>query len=120
MRSQWTGLLVVGLTLLILVGDCPVAAEPSTEPVYKGKSLSAWMAAIKRKDGRYDERVIWTLGEMGSDAKPAVPLLIEALGDDTARFTAIAALGDIGPDAAAAVPKIMDTFLNESHDLRFA
>jgi len=49
------------------------------------------------------------LGELGPDAKKAIPYIIEMLGleDRSARMSAAEALGLFGPDAAEAVPALI-------------
>ena len=47
------------------------------------------------------------LDEIGAEARPAVPLLIQALDNTNAFFQAIHALSVIGPDAAPAVPHLL-------------
>src|SRR5262249_52412652 len=48
------------------------------------------------------------LGQLGPDAKSAVPALIEALRDASVRIDAATALGDIGPEAKKAVGALRD------------
>src|SRR5262245_16393192 len=105
--------------ILITVAAClllsPVAGQRGSaaakERVYKGKSVSAWIAPLKARDSRANKNsVILTLGEIGPDAKAAVPLLIEALKDENLHYEAVVALGDIGPEAKAAVPALLAGF----------
>ena len=59
------------------------------------------------KDGKRDveirSKAIAAIGNIGADAKSAVPALIDALKDKDMRTDAAVALGGIGPDAKAAV-----------------
>jgi hypothetical protein len=72
----------------ILAACWLTAAEPGKEPTYKGKTLSAWMAALRDGNGRWNSRAIYALGDVGPEAKAAVPALTEALKDKGARFSA--------------------------------
>lgn len=49
------------------------------------------------------EKAIDALGKMGSDAREAVPLLIQAIKEDALCWTAVSALGNIGGKKAANV-----------------
>jgi HEAT repeat protein len=53
-------------------------------------------------------KAIEALGNIGAKAKPAVPVLIEALRDPNVRAEAAEALGNIGPEAKEAVPALKD------------
>jgi HEAT repeat protein len=104
-------IVMVGLGMLG-VGGSVCAAEK--ERVYKGKTARQWVAVLKDKsDRRSKEWVIGTLGEMGPDARVAVPALIELLKDKDLRVEAAAALGEIGPDAKAALPAMMEALRAE-------
>lgn len=82
-----------------------------------GPDASAAVAPISRMLGArpsLDKRkvLIYALGEIGAASKPAVPLIIEALRDqsDSEGFlnvVAADALGKIGPGAASAVPALI-------------
>src|SRR5262245_41372105 len=102
-------LLIAAVSLVPLLAEGGRAPAAEKERVYKGKTAREWVAALKDKSARWDKsKVILTLGEMGVDAKVAVPALIEALKDKELRYSAAIALGDIGPDAKAAVPALME------------
>ena len=63
-----------------------------------------------------------SLGEIGPDAKPAVPALIAALKNANARIDAANALGSIGPGAKEAIPKLQEIIedKNTKRDKNFA
>jgi HEAT repeat protein len=106
-------IIVVGLGMLG-VGDRVCA--PEKERIYKGKTAREWMAILKdKKDRRSKDWVIATLGEMGPDARVAVPALIEVLKDKDLRVEAAAALGEIGPDAKAALPAMLQALRAEKY-----
>jgi HEAT repeat protein len=63
--------------------------------------------ALKDEDWRIRANAARGLGEMGLDAKHAVPELIEALNDDDVSLIAVWALGEIGPAARSAAPAII-------------
>ena len=60
----------------------------------------------------------WALGEIGPEAKPAVPALIELLEheNDWAREMAAGALGRIGPEAEEAIPMLEQVADKENED----
>jgi HEAT repeat protein/transcriptional regulator with XRE-family HTH domain len=80
-------------------------AVPALIELLQGGDWDAYSAAAK------------VLGEIGTEARAAVPALIERLrrGDRRARIAA-AALGGIGPDARAAVPPLIE-LLQQPGDL---
>ena len=64
--------------------------------------------SVSRSINPPSKMAIWFLGEIGPEAKPAVPALIETLkkGDIRLRGPAAEALGKIGPDAKTAIPAL--------------
>lgn len=113
----------LSIFMLSLLVFLPAAAgrgyAVGKERVYKGKTAREWLAELKGNSRRKVD-VIDKLGEMGPDARVAVPALIDALKDEVLRVAAVDALGDIGPDAKAAVPALMealraDKTLSRSH-----
>ena len=61
---------------------------------------------LKSHDADVRRAAARALGDIGPDAKDAVPALIEALEDDEVSLIAIWALGQIGPAARSAAPAI--------------
>src|SRR5947209_8418223 len=93
----------VRVGLLVLLGISAVASSQA-----KGEDVSPRELAGRLKTGDAAAKLltIGKLEELGTEAKPAVPALVETLDDVDAkvRYHAARALGAIGPDAAAAVP----------------
>jgi HEAT repeat protein len=89
----------------------PTAVPPLIDAV---KTKSAAPAKGKKPAATPDgtalvrTKAIEALGNIGARAKPAVPVLIEALNDPNVRTEAAEALGNIGPDAKAAIPALRD------------
>src|SRR4051794_37636329 len=80
-------LAVLSVTLVLGADVAPRAVAAEKERVYKGKAVSEWIAALKKGDTRWSKSdIILILGEIGSDAKTAVPVLIEALKDERLRY----------------------------------
>ena len=104
------GGLGIGLVLAALVGN--VASGDGTDPlkVYKGKSVAAWVAAVKRPDGKFNLKAIRVLKELGPDAHGAVPVLIKALDDKEAGGLAAEVLAAMGPAAKDAIPCLISAF----------
>ena len=75
--------------------------------------LLAQIIAVPDHPDRF--HAVSAAGELGEDAKPLVPLLIEALSDKDKgiRCNAAHALADIGPSEA--VPELIKT-LNDDHE----
>lgn len=98
--------------LICAVGSCLVPvlpAQPQKEPTIDGKPLRKWAQILKTADRAKDrEQAAIALGEMGTEARSAMPVLLEALNDRTlrVRMRTIAALEQIGPPAKAAVPAL--------------
>jgi HEAT repeat protein len=94
------------------VANVPQAIEPS----YDGKPLSFWMQALTDADSKNRVAAASALAKIGPPAKPAVVLLIRALGDKKklVRTSASAALGKIGPSAAEAMPALIE--LSQEND----
>lgn len=59
-------------------------------------------------DGAMRTRAASALGEIGPQAKAAVPVLVNTLKNTTARIEAATALGKIGPDAKEALKPLRD------------
>lgn len=83
---------------------------------------SALTAAVYTKRGP----IIRALGELGSAAKQAVPMLMEVLQDPVlhdylgVRSQAAESLGKIGPEAGAAVPALIEALKDENSTVRSA
>jgi hypothetical protein len=91
------------------------AAPQSTaqEPVYSGKTLSAWLKDLKHTDAAVRQRAVKELGKIGPLAKRAVPALLDSLKDAEDAYFEIAtrALWEIdrrsnGPYSKCSNPRI--------------
>jgi HEAT repeat protein len=72
-------------------------------------AVPALIELLKQGDISQRQGAAWALGEMGSQAKDAVPLLIKALTSSKDMYyqqAMINALGKIGPPARAAIPAL--------------
>lgn len=107
-----------------------------------GPSVKELILQVEKGDFTAKLLALDKLGELGSDAKPAVPTLITILGDDkspipgadeaveqttisrpeeanaTLRSAAAATLGDIGPDAKAAIPALLKSLKDKDKYVR--
>ena len=79
-----------------------ILAGCSGEPTFQGKSVASWITQLSDTDPAARQDAVRALGQMGTDA---VPALCEALtaGDNNVRMAAADALGRIGEDARKAV-----------------
>jgi hypothetical protein len=68
--------------------------------------VQKYREALKSTDINIRREAARALGEIGPEAKDAVPELVEALGDEDVDLIAVWTLGQIGPAARAAVPAI--------------
>ena len=83
-------------------GDVRLKDQRPSGPLYAGRRLSEWTSLLR--EGNEFQRLCAarSLGDMGADARQAVPDLIESLSeaDSFIRSAAAYSLGQIGPDAA--------------------
>ncbi len=84
-------------------------------PLYAGRHLNEWIELLESDD---EQRLgaARSLGDMGANAKGAVPGLIKSLADrdSLVRSAAAHSLGQIGPGAASAVPAMVTAFKRAS------
>ncbi len=101
--------------------------ESSLMPVYAlsrmaggaRNSLGLLEKIIQRPGRSYDLKnmAVYSVGKMGAAAKPAVPVLIEAMSDGRLLSSCVMALGNIGPEAGPAVASLKPLLLNWSLSL---
>src|SRR3989304_7489919 len=111
-RGRWlcplvAGFLTAGLWL-------PLATEArAQEPLVEGRLFSEWQQDLRALAPNVRQQAVRALGRFGP---PALPLLIEALGDrdPNVQAAAVGTLGAIGP---AAVPSLVKA-LEEAQDRR--
>src|SRR5262245_8418255 len=120
MKPLWVGLLSLLLSGAVWLGGPPLMDAAEKEPTFEGKSLSAWVEALKDKDPKIRVQAAKALESIGPKAKAAVPALIDALKDESVlvRGPAAGALGGIGPEAKAAVPALVETLKDKNEHLR--
>lgn len=83
----------------------PLGDTKEPEPRYQGKSLSAWLPALKDKDPKVRAQAVAAMKSFGPRAKPAIPRLIPLLTDTEENICSIAAdaLFAIGTKAVPAL-----------------
>ncbi len=108
----------VAAAVLLLTSTASAQGAATKEPVSDGRTLTQWIADLKAPAPQTRNAAAYEIAGMGPAAAPAVPALIEALGDaeTTVRFPATVALGEIGPAAKAAVPKLKQMVEEEIND----
>lgn len=81
--------------------------------------LTDLMHAVRSPNYYQRERALYALTYFGPAVKPAMPLLIESLEDQSVsvRADAAEALGNIGPEAKSAVPALEKALEQEKDDL---
>jgi HEAT repeat protein len=103
-------LLVLGLALVLL------SCQP--EKVHKGKRVSLWIQDLKEGPWPSDRwRAALAIGEIGPEARAAIPHLIKALQDhdDIVRWAAARALGRFGPEAGKAAAALQKLAAKDPH-----
>jgi HEAT repeat protein len=116
-ESLWCSLLG-----LLCAGQLAYGAD-ATAPSYGGKSVSQWLAVLKLDDAQeanreQRRRAAHALGQIGPQAKEAVPALCEALDSLSmeVRHYAADALGRIGPEAKDGVTKLIESLQDKAND----
>ena len=96
--------LLIGISCLWLLA--PAWAADSAPPI------DQWVSELKDGDAEARREAAYQLHQLGREALPALPALIEGLGDREQQvwFHCLMAIAAIGPDAAPAIPKLMETF----------
>src|SRR5262245_5611438 len=94
LRPQVKSLLCVLTLLALSIGPGMIQAADQAEPLYKGKCLSEWIAALK--DQKAQLEAVDALSEIG---EKAVPALIDAMKDPKLRGGAVWTLDRLGPKA---------------------
>lgn len=110
---------IATLALAALAARAESQATPAPgEPSFQGRPLSAWVADLRAPAPYTRAAAAYALASLGPAAKPAVPALIAALGDEmpTVRFPVAYALGEIGAAAAEAVPALTKVAEEDRND----
>lgn len=117
MRTRILGALAVTSALLTTAafGQAESAIKQGGEPPVP---LSQLVADLKAQAPYTRNGAAYQLAHMGPKAAPAVPALIEALGDPAAsvRYPVTVALREIGPAAKAAVPALKKVMKDDIND----
>jgi len=119
MKRAW----IVCLSLLF--AGCSLTPNDNTPPTlqlkepaaYENPTVGYWARNLKDEDPELRLEAAQSLGEMGPDAREAVPVLNNTLLNDTdwrVRALSAQALGQIGHDANPAVPTLLDA-MNDRH-----
>jgi hypothetical protein len=100
---SWSPCLLVVALVLLLTGCDP-------EPVYMGRSVSAWRNDLKHKDGMARCHAAAAFAVMRPPVKAVIPDLIACLRDEVhyVRYEAAIALSTMAADAKAAVPSLLE------------
>ena len=115
------------LLAFTLVADClgveqkPPSTAQDQEPTYRETTVIEWTVVAKDKDPALRSHAAFMLGQIGPEAKVAVPILTELLADQDrkVRECAAYALGRIGPDAKPAVPVLMELLKDQDYLVRW-
>ena len=117
MRTRFLGALAVASALLTTAafGQAESAIKQGGGPPVP---LSQLIADLKAQAPYTRNGAAYELAHMGPKAAPAVPALIEALGDpaSSVRYPVTVALREIGPAAKAAVPALKKVMKDDIND----
>jgi HEAT repeat protein len=96
------------------------ARPPIAGVVYRGETLSYYLAQLRRASGRRRAEVIRVIGSFDEDAAPAVRDLIAPLSDrdPEVRSAAVWALGHVGPKASPAASAVAKLLKDEQLQVR--
>jgi HEAT repeat protein len=83
------------------------AAQALARIELTAEAIPALTRALRHRDSYVRAFAAWTLGNLGPEAKDAVPALAAVLGPDDTAGVVAAALARIGPAAAQAVPALV-------------
>jgi hypothetical protein len=93
--------------------DTAIAEEPknvggTAQVSYRGRPLSSYIAQIKNSSEEDRPESLRAVGSFGTDATPAIELLVESLADasENVRAAAAWALTQSGPRGTAAIPAL--------------
>jgi HEAT repeat protein len=91
-----------------------------TGPVYRGRPLSYYLTKLKGASGAERIRLIYAVGEFGSDGAEAVPTLNSALAesDSDVRAAAVSSLAKIGADNPAGIPGLIKALQDSDSRIR--
>jgi HEAT repeat protein len=105
-----------GLLLLFVVISASSGCR--SKAPYQGKSVAQLRRMLHDADSKTQVQGAFGLSQLGSEAREALPDLLDALKSDDplVRQNAALALGAIGPDAAEAVPGLTEAL----HDGQWA
>lgn len=70
-------------------------------------SVPALVTALNTEDHRLRNSAAYALSNFGEAGKPAIPILLKALDDDSLARAAAVALGSIGQPVAEAIPRLI-------------
>jgi HEAT repeat protein len=95
---------MLALTLVYVMGAGAAADTPGSA------AIGLLIERALHTTGREQTRAIEDIGQLGPDAKPAIPLLLSFLSsrDPEVRLSSAAALGNVGPIASDAVPRLAE------------
>lgn len=105
---------------LTSLGKLGPGAVPALVEVLKKREVRGGKPKGKSREPVHDAsatlraKAAQALGNLGPDAREAVPALIEALQDPDVRTDAATALGNIGPDAKEAISALTEISQNKS------
>jgi HEAT repeat protein len=125
-RLRWVGIslaivaMIVGTLLVFPTSRYLLLAYVRNEPLHDDRPMSYWAYQLRSDDPAKRHEAVVALGQMGADARDAVPSLAAALrdSDDKVRLNVALTLYKIGPDAVPAVPQLGNALLDDHPQVR--
>jgi hypothetical protein len=101
----------------------PSIPSPSvtSRPIYRGRPISYYLETLKNARLEHDRiRLLFALGEFGGDGSAAVPVLNQALADESTeiRATAAGSLGKIGAENPESISALIRALADRDARIR--
>jgi HEAT repeat protein len=106
MMSRWS----VGLAFLFCNSVAGAAQQP-VEVVFDDRPLSEWVQMLRASDPTIRTSALTTFQQLGSEAGPALPLLLKLASSEELfpRQMALQAIGFIDPDAKEVLAPLVES-----------
>ena len=103
------GALAISASSIFVLTSAIRAQAIDNEAIYEGRTVEQWIEQLAHTDKEARRKAAYALGQLGPEARQAVPALVKAADDKQLEvgWYALDALGRIGPRAESAVEDIV-------------